>query len=103
MGKDNNSNSRKQILKLTENFGLLKGKVDQMEKNQTDNGKNLGSRMVDMHNSVKKVIENHDSRINTLEDESAKMKGKAVGIALTVSIIISLIGVLIALARAAFF
>jgi len=89
-------NYKHQILKLTEQVGQLNGKVDQMDKNITVNFASLDRRVVDMHNSVKVSLKNHENRLNTQENETSQMKGKAAGIAFVVSLLVTVAGLVIA-------
>lgn len=91
-----NKTDREQIIKLSTGFGELKGKVDQMDKNLTTNFEGLERRVVEMHNSVKVVIKDHDDRINVVEEDCAQMKGKSAGIAFVVSLIISILALIAA-------
>jgi len=89
-----NGEDKKQILKLTEQVGELNGKVDQMDKNITKNFTSLEERVIDMHNSVKRSIKNLDDKVNKNKDRISHMKGKVAGIALAISLGISLISFL---------
>lgn len=100
--KKSNSDYQNQILKLTEGFGNLRGKVDQMDKHLSDNIRGLDRRTVAMHDSTKKVLENHDERLIGQEEETARIQGKTAGIAIVISLIISIIGILIALRKGFF-
>lgn len=91
-----NLTDRKQILKLTGEVGKLNGKVDQMDKNISKNFSSLEKQMIDVNNSVKANIKNHNNRINKNENNIAQIKGKTAGIAIAVSLIISIVGVIIA-------
>ena len=84
----------KQIIKITGELGELKGKVDQMDKNLTANFTSLEKRVVDMHNSVKTVISEHEGRINAVEENCAQSKGRTAGIAIAVSLIVSILTII---------
>ena len=97
----------KEIIRLTGELGLLKGKVDQMDKNISEHflglEKNIDGfydkvdkRITEVDSSIKKVTENHENRLNNCENEIYETKGKAAGIAFAISLIISIIGLLIA-------
>lgn len=86
-----NDSDKKQILKLTEQVGKLNGTVDQMDKNISKNFSALEKRVVDMHNSVKSNVKSINNKVNTNRDSISQMKGKTAGIALAVSLIVSLL------------
>lgn len=89
-----NDEDKKQILKLTEQVGQLNGKVEQMDKNISKNFTSLELRVVGMHNSIKGKIKQIDERVNKNEDKISHMKGTVAGIALAISLGISLISFL---------
>lgn len=73
--------------------GQLKGRIDQMDKNIGANFVSLDRRVIDMHNSVKLNLKNHEDRLILQEKETSHMSGKTAGIAFIVSLLISIIGV----------
>ena len=89
------ANNREQILKLTEQVGELNGKVDQIDKNITLRFTSLENQIVNIHNSLKNTLKNHEDRLNAQENEFSQMKGKVAGIALAVSLVISIITTLL--------
>jgi len=91
-----NKQEREQILKLTQGLGELKGKVDEMNQNIKTNFTSLESRMIGMHSSIKTVIRDQSNRINRVEEDCAQMKGRSAGIAFAVSVIVSILGLIIA-------
>ena len=97
-----NNEERDQILKLTEQVGELNGKVKQMDKHITGNLSSLEKRVVLMHNSVKTSVKGLENRMNKNEDNIAQMKGKAAGIALAISIIVSVVAAALAFAKGLF-
>lgn len=97
-----NDTTRNQVLKLTGDVGEIKGKVDTMDKNITRNFSSLEKRVLNMHRSVKEVIKNHDDRINKNEESVATIKGKAAGIAIVISFIVSALGLAIAFVKGLF-
>ena len=94
--------NRNHIINLSEKVGRLEGKVDQMDNNITQRFLSLEARIVEMHHSIKKGLGNHGDRIRALERNTTYIKGKAAGIALAVSAIISILGLLISYLRGLF-
>lgn len=97
----------KEIIRLTSEVSHLKGKVEEMDKNITEHFKEvqinisqlclkLEKRITDVDCSVRNSIKGHEVRLNACEEKTAEMKGRAAGIAFVVSLIISVIGILIA-------
>ncbi len=93
---EENGASRRQILKLTEEVGILKGNVASLAQNQADGFKRLEKRIDVVIGNQGGAIRDLDKRQDEFGEELKYMKGKAAGIGLIFGLITTVAGLLIA-------
>jgi len=84
-----NGQENQQLKNLYFKVGELSGRVNQMDKN-------IDVRFTGIEKRLDTVIENHESRINKVEEDCAQMKGKSAAIGGIAGFIVAIIGIIIA-------
>ena len=84
-----NQQENQQLKNLYFQVGELSGRVNQMDKN-------IDVHFTGIEKRLDTVIENHESRINEVEEDCAQMKGKSAAIGGIAGFTVAIIGIIIA-------